>query len=134
MGVADSVFAGLDCRAEALPVVSIDGEPVCGCLGVDFGAAVNLDPVFIRMRSTPNACGTPCGGASCNSGHDLLVFEGSPGAYALHQRIQNIPTVPGDYPIASLGGPARYIVLCRFAYSPDRDDIEIDSIYSKACQ
>jgi hypothetical protein len=39
-----------------------------------------------------------------------------------------------DYPLAALGGPVRYLVLCRFAYGPDRDDIEIDSIESKACQ
>jgi len=134
MGVADSVFAGLDCRVGALDIEYIDGQPVCGCLGVDFGAAVDLDPLFIRMRSTPNACGTPCGGASCNSGHDLLVFEGGPGGYSYLQTIEHVAAVPGDYPIASLGGPARYIVVCRFAYSPDRDDIEIDSIYSEACQ
>jgi hypothetical protein len=134
MGGADSLFAGLDCKAGTLDIEYIDSQPVCGCLGIDFGEEMNLDPVFIRMRSAPSACGTPCAGASCNSGHDLLVFEGSPGVYSLVQRIQHIAPIPGDYPIASLGGPARYLVLCRYAYAPDRDDIEIDSIYSEACQ
>jgi hypothetical protein len=132
--LADSRFAGLDCRATGMPAVEIDGQPICGCLGVDFGAASILDPLFIRMRSIPNACGTPCIGARCNSGHDLLVFSGSPGAYTFRQRIMNIANVPGDYPLASLGVPTRYLVLCRFAYAPDRDDIEIDSISSRACQ
>jgi hypothetical protein len=134
LGVSDSLFAGLDCRAGGLAAVQLGGQTVCGCLGVDFGVEQHLDPVFVRARSSPSACGTACGGARCNTGHDLLVFEGQPGAYRYLQTIRNIPPVPGDYPLTLLGRRARYLVFCRFAYSPDRDDIEIDSIYSKACE
>ena len=105
---------------------------MCGCIGVDFGAAVTLDPLFVRVRVTPNACGTACTGATCNTGHDILVFQGRPGAYAFVQKIR-VATTPRDYPIASLGGPTQYIVLCRFAYGSDRDDMEVDAVRSGAC-
>ena len=131
-GDADGMFAGLDCMDTTQPAPIIDGQPVCGCIGVDFGAAVNLDPLFVRVRVTPNACGTACTGAMCNTGHDLLVFKGRPAAYAFVQMIR-VDTIPRDHPIASLGGPTQYIVVCRFAYSHDRDDMEIDAVRSGAC-
>jgi hypothetical protein len=136
--IADGVnFAGLDCMGGGIGT-SLASQPVTGCVGVDFGAITNLDPVVIRMKAVGNACGgncyTPPGSPTtqCGTGRVLDVFRGDQlGVYAFVQQIAVASTL-SDVTV-NLTVPARYVVACRSGAGPARDDVQIDAIWSTAC-
>jgi hypothetical protein len=112
----------------------IDGQPVTSCIGADFGAAIILDPVVIRMRSVASACGTGCSGTFCGTGRTALVFYGQErGVYEFAQDIPITPTFR-DY-LVTLRLAARYLLVCRTGGGAFREDVSVDSIASNAaCQ
>jgi hypothetical protein len=131
--LSDGVFAGLDCAGGGTPP-EIDGYPVSSCVAADFGGAFMLDPVIVRARATSNACGTACSGGDCGTGHEMIVFRGvAAGAYTFVTEVQNLGATATDYAV-SLNAAAQYVVVCRWAYSPYRDDIEVDAISTGGCQ
>ncbi len=124
----DGVSAGLDCDGGGFVV--IDSLPVTACIGLDFGEVRSLDPVVIRMASSPSACGTSCSGnGNCGSGHSAIVFYGQEkGVYELAEEIPVEPTLK-DYRF-SFRLAARYVIVCRNGSGPFRDDLVVDSVTS----
>jgi hypothetical protein len=126
--VPDGMFAGLECTGGGF--VLIDGESVTACIGGDFGAVMDLDPLFIRIASTDNACGTPCT-TRCETGRTALVFHGEErGSLRFAAKIAVEPTAQ-DFRI-TLGRRSRFVVVCRSGSGAHRDDISVDSIVSRA--
>jgi hypothetical protein len=110
--------------------VQIDGRDVTACVGADFGASVNLDPIVVRMRSVANACGTACT-TLCGTGRTVLVFYGQErGSYEFAEEIA-LTSAFRDYPI-TLRLASRYLLVCRDGSGAARDDLTIDSILSHA--
>jgi hypothetical protein len=119
--------AGLDCTGGG--TVLIDGMHVTSCIGADFGAVSDLDPVVIRMRTVANACGTAC--TMCGSAETALVFHGRErGIYEFAAEIALSPAFR-DYPI-TLGLAARHVLVCRTGAGAFRDDVTVDSFVSHA--
>ena len=126
--VPDGMFAGLECTGGGS--VLVDGEFVTACIGGDFGAVMDLDPLFIRMASTENACGTPCS-TGCETGRTALVFHGQErGSLRFAAKIAVDPAAQ-NFRI-TLGRTSRFVLVCRGGSGPFRDDIAVDSIVSRA--
>lgn len=122
----DGLWAGLDC-SEPTVLKYLDGWPVTGCIAADFGAVVDLDPIIVRARAVPNACGQPCVDEYCHTGDRMLVYYGTErGTYLYAREITFTPSFV-DYSI-TLNVPARYIVVCREGFGAARDDLAVDSI------
>ena len=127
----DDSDCGLDCPSAG--AAALDGVSVTACVGVDFGGEFTLDPIIVRARTGHNACGTACVGADCDTGHSMHVFRGiAKGAYTYVATQQNMTNKNTDYAF-NLGAPARFVVVCRSAWGPVRDDILVDSIRQAGC-
>ncbi|MGZ6091809.1 MAG: hypothetical protein ACXWUG_07285, partial [Polyangiales bacterium] len=73
----DGKVAGLDDLPPGGAGV-IDGQNVTGCVGVDFGEALSLDPVIVRAAPAGNACSvSACSGTECGSGDEFRIFRGT---------------------------------------------------------
>lgn len=124
----DGRMAGLDCNGGGTAL--IDGKPVTGCVGADFGTVMNLDPVVVWAASVRSACGTACT-TQCGTGDTALVFHGRVlGQYQFAAEIRVLDEAT-DYRIRT-GATARYVLVCRGGSGSGRDDVAVDAIASRA--
>jgi hypothetical protein len=106
--------------------VTLAGETVTGCIAVEF--AVPLTSITVRMRAVANACGRACAAGLCGQGRFAAAFLGATRATLRSTGNDiNMDDVFHDYPVQALTTD-RVVVICRFANSADKDDIEVDSI------
>lgn len=106
--------------------VTLDRQAVTGCIGVEFGT--QLKSVTVRMRAVGNACGRNCGAGECGQGRYATALHGA--TLDTLESIGTSITVTADYatyPVQTMPED-RIVVICRPAYSADKDDIEVDSI------
>lgn len=124
--VEDGVIAGLE-RHNVGALDFIDGQEVAGCILVDFGELAVFDPIVVRAQPVADACGQPCGGGLCGTGHELSLFAGPTSAALTLVAYQTF----GSSALANYSftiGPLRYVAVCRTSYSLDRDDVGVDVI------
>jgi hypothetical protein len=101
---------------------------VCGCVGVDFGAPLDLVEVTIWAAYAERACTRRCSFGQCDTGHTTSVFGGtSMGPYQLLGELPLTSSTPARHSL-ELEAPVRYVVVCREAYSADRDDVVVDAV------
>jgi hypothetical protein len=123
----DGQVVGLD-DATANSDGFIDSVDVTGCVGVDFGHIANFDPVTVRAGTVAMACTYGCTGAQCGTGHSMQVFRGTVAGTYRHFSTVNLTSQSLTDYVSSFGEMVRYVVVCRSAWSLDRDDVVVDSI------
>jgi hypothetical protein len=110
---------------------SLAGTLVTSCVGVEFAAP--LTTVTVRLRAVANACGRACMGTTCGTGRFAVAFLGATrDTLRLTGGDVNVTGAFENYPL-STKPTDRVAVVCRFASSADKDDIEVDSILG-GCQ
>lgn len=131
----DGLLAGLDLIGPtATHCESFDGSTAegCGCLGLDLHAAFPVGRVHVFAAAVTAACGSPCT-TQCGTGHTFGVWSGvAVGAYTHVTTVALTSTAITDYPV-DIQATARYLLVCRDAWSAERDDVAVDDI-TIACQ
>jgi hypothetical protein len=123
--VTDDKGAGLDVL-EYGRFTLLAGTTVTGCVGVELAAP--LTRVTVRLRAVANACGRACAAASCGQARFAVAFLGPTRAMLRSAGGDiNVDGVFKDYPL-QVQPTDRVVVVCRYASSADKDDIEVDSI------
>jgi hypothetical protein len=128
----DGAVAGLD-RSQVIGCSSMwDPQGSCGCVAIDLSGNYQLASVEVWAARSGDACGkSPC--TMCNSGDVLAVLAG----LTLDTVVPADTVMPTSASIAMYSANvamlARYVVLCRQAYSAQRDDIVVDYV-TPICQ
>lgn len=121
----DGLTAGLD-RGTALCGSDWDPDGSCGCLAADLGAVYRISLVAIVEAPVTQACGTACTTPDCGTGHGFGVGYGT--SLTAPTKLQTVTYDGTGLVELDVAGvvDARYLFVCREAYSATRDDIAID--------
>ncbi|MBX3227541.1 MAG: hypothetical protein KIT84_14395 [Labilithrix sp.] len=130
--VQDGQLAGLDrLRGEEM---LLDGKRVTGCIGVDFGAVVQLTGVRVLAAPSASACGaaTPClegSDAGCGTGRTLGTYAGLDRASLTKGDVITAIEAPGEYTARfAAARDVQVVAICREGWGSDRDDVNVDVI------
>lgn len=131
MLAVDGLFGGLD-RAAGSSDTTLAGENITSCALFDFGTVHAVARVAVTLRAAASACNlSPCTtgtDSGCDTGQFTHIFvstdavEFEHAAYATFTRHAEVEEV------AVKDATLRYVLVCRGATGPARDDIEIDGV------
>lgn len=122
----DDVAAGLDALQYGTFAL-LDGKDVTGCIGVSFPGEVSS--LIVRARAVGDACGRGCANGECGTGQQLLAFYGTGPTTLRAFDPQAISGQFAEYTFAVPNAPGvTHFAVCRVAWSPDKDDVEVDAI------
>jgi hypothetical protein len=111
---------------------TIAGKQVTGCIGVEFGDAVELSAIIMKMRPVSGGCGHNCvmQRDGCGSGGTVVIFTGqSLESLEFLQTMALTEKVFFEYSVSvRKDKKARFAVVCRDAAAPAADAIAIDRI------
>jgi hypothetical protein len=128
----DGVATGLD-YAEGVPLTTIAGDTMAGCVRLDFDRVYRPENVYLRVRPVGSACddGTPCSGEFCGTGRTVVVYFGT--ERDQYQRLISFDLMNhvefATWTIGPVRRDLKHLVICRSASGPARDDIEVDSVH-----
>jgi hypothetical protein len=112
---------------------TIAGKTVTGCIAVEFGEAIALSAIVMKMRPVSGGCGHTCGGAGrdgCGAGGSVVLFTGrSLEALEFLQTMALTEKTFFEYSVSvHRDRKARFAVVCRDAAAPGADALAIDWI------
>jgi hypothetical protein len=120
----DRFAGGPDCEPLSDDTTEYGG---CGCVAVDFGAALPLQTITVKARWTPDACGMECVTA-CDEGRTMDVWVGNDlDSYRFLNHTGLAGDLLLDYEMPT-GGAVRIVVVCRDWFGDDAADVAVDSI------
>jgi hypothetical protein len=122
--VKDGNVAGLD-AINYEGTGELGDQFVYGCLGVEFDRPILT--AFVSMAASSNACGRACTGSQCNTAREAGVFAGPARDTVTFVQKFQLENAIVENSVAVPDG-TRVVVVCRFAYSADRDDVAVDAI------
>ena len=128
---SDGLVAGLDLVGDTADhCAELDGTlSACGCVGIDLGAVFGIARFVVRAGPSPSACSRACEGNDCNTGRSFTAFYGATRS-SYRGLTRPLSDSLADYTL-DLDDTVRYVLVCREAWSADRDDVVVDSIVAE---